>query len=452
MTRVVVAGGGVSGLAAARGLVAAGLDVTVLEGSPRWGGKLAPVEVDGVRLDGGAEAVLARRPEAVDLATDLGLPVVHPTAAQPAILSRGRPVPVPRSVLGVPADLDGLAGLLSIEGLERARSEPERPAPPLPADVGVGAVVADRFGPEVVDRLLEPVLAGIYAGRSKELSFAAVNPALYARARGGGSLLTHARELRAETPPGPVFAGVTGGLYTLIEALVTDLARHGVELRTGTVVRELSRRGRGWAVAGGPATRAETMPVDAVVLAVPAAPASRLLHGLVPRADDLGRLPYASGAVVTLLVGGLVPSGSGLLVPPEELPTVKALTYSSAKWDWVRAVAPDHSVVRVSVGRVGEERVLQVPDGELIARSFAEVARLPGWEDASLMAAAVTRWGASLAQYLVGHGTLVANLRAGVERLPGLAVCGAFLDGVGVAACVASADAAVAKVTADLAG
>src|SRR5690606_25906658 len=181
---------------------------------PRLGGKIVGIRPDGVSLDGGPESVLARRPEAVRLIADLGLPTVHPTTARSGLLIGGRPRPLPRQVQGVPADLDGLAELLEPDQLGRAGREPDLPAPPLAGDVAIGDYVDARFGPAVTDRLLEPLLGGVYAGRSRELSFEAVNPALFARVRGGGSLLGHAADLIAAGTgaAGPVFAGLPGGV------------------------------------------------------------------------------------------------------------------------------------------------------------------------------------------------------------------------------------------------
>src|SRR3712207_3598318 len=175
--RVAVVGGGVAGLAAARELAAGGAEVILLEASARCGGKLDSLTVDGVRLDSGAESVLARRPEGLRLIRDLGLTasLVHPTDAKPQVLVGGRAVPLPPQAMGVPTDLDTMADLLTPAGLARARQEPSRPAPPLPGDVAVGAYVDERFGPEVTDRLLEPLLGGVYAGRARDLSFEAVS-------------------------------------------------------------------------------------------------------------------------------------------------------------------------------------------------------------------------------------------------------------------------------------
>lgn len=444
--RAVVVGGGISGLAAAR-LLSERWQVQLLESGPRLGGKLAPVWLDGVRLDGGAESFLVRRPEALELVAALGLGdrLVHPTAARPQLLVAGAPVPLPPSVLGVPTDLDALAPVLSPEGLARARREPREAWPPLPGDVAIGQLVDERFGPEVTDRVLEPMLGGVYAGRSRQLSFEAVAHGLFQRARAGGSLLDHARAAARSDQHGPVFGGLPGGVSTLVDALAADLTVRGVEIRTQATVRELRPRpGGGYRLVCGPVPAPAILDADAVVLAVPAGPAGRLLNALVPAAAEWASMPYASTAVVVLVVTGARLTGSGLLVPPGKLPTIKAFTHSSAKWDWVDAAArerwgEDVAVVRASVGRLGEETLLHLPDEALVQRTVAEAQSAPGWSAAHLVAGHVVRWGGSLPQYTVGHRERVARLRAGLRARPGLAVCGAGLDGVGIAACLASA-------------
>ncbi len=461
---VAVIGGGVAGLAAARRL-AAGCRVTVLESSPRFGGKLAPLSLEGVRLDAGAESFLARRPEAVDLVHELGfgVMVVHPTAEKPRVLIGGRPVRVPPSLLGVPTDLAALAVVLSDEGYARAAEEPRREWGPLPDDIAIGAVVDDHFGAEVTDRVLEPMLGGVYAGRSRELSFAAVAPDLFERARAGGSLLHHARAAARSDQDGPVFAGLAGGVSRLVDALVQELRRHGATLRSGATVRSLRRRtGGGFELAVGAAGEGTSgspaaVEVDAVVLATPAHAFARLLSEAVPAAAEWADVPYASVAVVTLVVRDVRTEGSGLLVPPGVLPTIKAVTHSSAKWAWVAEAAqrrwgPGVSVVRASVGRVGEEALLQLPDEALLQRTYAEAQELPGWSRSHLVTGHVSRWGGGLPQYRVGHRQRVARLRATLAAEPGIAICGAALDGVGIAACVASANRAAEKIESELAG
>lgn len=459
MTSVVI-GGGIAGLTAAHSLALAGRPVVLLESSPRLGGKIIPIAPDGVSLDGGPESLLARRPEAVHLAESLGLALEHPTSATSRLLIGGRPRPLPRQAMGIPVDLAGLADLLEPDDLARAEREPDLPAPPLTGDVGVGAYVDARFGPAVTDRLLEPMLGGVYAGRARDLSFEAVNRPLFERARAGGSLLGHAADLVAAgagAAGGPVFAGLPGGVAGLVAALVDDCERLGVEIRTGTTVRGLERRSGGYRLEVGAATRTPLhdrgeLAADSVVLAVPAAPLSRLIAGLAPEvAAEVARVPYASMAVITMVVRGFTGDGSGMLVPPGELPTIKAFTHSSIKWDWIAEQArsawgEDVTVIRASVGRIGEEHLLQLDDDQLADRTFAEArAQVPGWERTELITRAVTRFGGGLPQYLVGHTGLVRRLRAAVAAQPGLAVCGALLDGVGIAACVGSGVAAATQ-------
>ena len=455
--RVAVIGGGIAGLVAADRLTGSA-EVVVFEGSPRCGGKLAGADLDGIGLDVGAESMLARRPEAVALAHDLGLGdlIVHPTDAKPGILVENRRRPLPPSLQGVPTDPDALGALLSAEGWQRARAEPDLAAPPLDGDLAIGAYVDQRFGSEVTDRLLEPLLAGVYAGRSRELSFAAVAHGLFEAARGGGSL-TAAAAGHSGSGTGPVFAGIRGGVHHLIEALQSRLADAEVEIRTETMVRRVERDGDRFRLelAAGDVRSSET--ADAVVVACPATAAGRLLSGTVPSAEAYGDIPYASVAVVTVVVRDVALEGSGLLLPPGERSVIKAVTHSSRKWDWVAAEARERwgegvDVVRLSVGRLGDTAMLQVDDPTLLARTFAEAQTLPGWEGAVLVRGDVTRWGGGLPQYRVGHRELVARLRAEVAEVPGLAVCGAALDGLGIPACVSSADKAVRKLMEDWAG
>jgi oxygen-dependent protoporphyrinogen oxidase len=220
-------------------------------------------------------------------------------------------------------------------------------------------------------------------------------------------------------------------------------------------VREVAADPQGYRLTVGSARVPETIRTRAVVLATPATATGRLLDGLADSAGRLGAIPNASMAVVALAVRGVEPVGSGLLVPPGQLPTVKAVTHSSTKWGWLRERttatwgAQVHAL-RASVGRLGEERLLQIDDPGLIERTVAELRGLPGWSDVELVAGTVQRWGGGLPQYEVGHLELVARLRADLAERPGLAVCGAAYDGVGIAACLGSADVAVNKITSDL--
>ena len=459
---VAVVGGGISGLAAARAVALARPDarVLVLEAADRVGGKLAVSDVAGAPVDAGAENMLARAPDGVALAAEVGLALEAPATTAAQVFSRGALHPLPTgTVLGVPADLTALArsGVLSPLGLNRVPLDLVLPGGPLLAgpedDVSVGDLVAARLGREVVERLVDPLLGGVYAGRAHRLSLAATVPALHAALVGSRSLLMAARRVRAAAPvsDAPVFVTVAGGMGRLPAAVA---ATPGVEVRTGVTVRALARRaGGGWSLVTGPVPAPERLDVDAVVLAVPAAPAARLLAEHAPAAAArLGTLEYAGVALVTLALPRSrvhMPRGSGLLVPAVEGYAVKAVTSYSAKWAWARSAAPDLTLVRCSLGRAGETTVLQRDDAGLVALARRDLAALTGVA-AEPVDSRVTRWGGGLPQYAVGHRGLVAQVRSALAGLPELAVCGAAYDGVGIPACIASGRRAAAAVLAGL--
>ncbi|MFC7327322.1 protoporphyrinogen oxidase [Marinactinospora rubrisoli] len=468
---VAVVGGGVAGLTAAYRLSRAGHPVTVLEGAPRLGGKLDASAVAGVPVDSGAESVLARRPEAVELMRELGLAdqIVHPSGAAPRVYSRGALRPLPDGhVMGVPGDLAALArsGVLSPAGLVRAARDLVWQRTPVRADVPVATYVGLRMGEEVVDRLVEPMLGGVYAGRADRLSLDETLPQLAPLARTERSLAAAVRTVRARQapadsgPPGPVFAGLRGGLVQLIDALAK---RGGAEIRTSAPVRELHRDGDGWRLAVGPESSPERLTADAVVLACPAPAAARLLRASAPEAaGELAGIDYAGLAIVTLVYRTaafpMPPAESGFLVPAGEGRTIKAATFSSVKWPWLadalRAARPDEDllVVRCSIGRFGDDTggqaVLRRSDAELAGLAAADLAVICGTGEPPVDQR-ITRWERGLPQYAVGHAARVARARDALAGLPGLALCGAAYDGVGIPACVASGTEAAARLTAD---
>ncbi|WP_329484930.1 protoporphyrinogen oxidase [Kribbella sp. NBC_01484] len=459
---MVVVGGGISGLAAAYAL-ATGPNppqITVLEGSPRLGGKLAGDQVEGVPVDLGAESVLARRPEAVDLirAVGLGDDLVHPATTSAGLWVGDRIRAIPPTIMGVPVDPAATVDVLGSAAADAVAHEAELPAPALTEDVAIGRFVADRMGSAVTDKLIDPLLGGVYAGRAEEISLAAAVPELYAKLRTAPSLLAATAELReaGQRRAGqPVFAGVVGGINRIIEALEKDLTARGVEIRRRLAVRRITRTAAGYAVEAGPVPAPTLIEADAVIIAVPATPAARMLADLVPAAStELATIEYASMAIVTLAVrkqdwpAGA--TGSGFLVPSVEGRTIKASTYSHAKWEWSGKAGGELAVLRASVGRLGEEYVLQRSDEELVALAAADLGRAIGLQ-APVVGSLVTRWGGGLPQYAVGHLDRVDRVEAAVAAEPGLAVCGAAYRGVGIAACVASGGKAATRVQAHLA-
>ncbi|MGB9378046.1 MAG: protoporphyrinogen oxidase, partial [Mycobacteriales bacterium] len=394
---VVVVGGGIAGLAAAHALRRdgpPGVRLTILEGAGALGGKLRTSSVGGVAVDEGAETFLARLPEAIDLVRAVGLEadLVHPVTTSASIAVDGRLRPLPTgTVMGVPADLDALAssGVLSAAGLARVLDAAAGGGEAVHADVAVGELVRSRLGPEVVERLVDPLLGGVYAGRADVLSLQATMPALAAALSAPLSLVEAAGQARGVMEPGaPVFASLRQGMGALVERLAAVI---DADIRLGLPVREVRRIGAGFGISAGPVPAPTLLTADAVVIAAPAAPAARMLRELCPAAaSELAAIEYASVAIVTLVYpAGPLPPGSGLLVATSEHRAVKAVTFSSQKW---AHLGGEQTVIRASIGRHGEEATLQRDDEDLVAVARREIAGLTGIQ-AHPVATRVSRWG-----------------------------------------------------------
>ncbi|MEO6791456.1 MAG: protoporphyrinogen oxidase [Ornithinibacter sp.] len=454
---VVVVGGGIAGLGAALEVLDSwpGVRVTLLEGSDRVGGKLRRESVGGHLVDVGAEAMLAVREEGIDLVRRVGAAhlLTTPATTSASVWSRGGLRPLPKATLmGVPTDPASALGVLEPEEVDRLRDEQPWPAGPVTQDVSVGDYIGARLGRAVVDRLVEPLLGGVYAGHATRLSLQATMPALWDRATHGESLVRPVDRAPADRPP---FAGIVGGVGQLPDLVASELVRRGVHVRTGSVVRALARSGEGWRLVVGSAAAPEAVDADAVIVCVPSAPAARLLAEHAPQAAlRLGEVEVASTAVVTLAVArdhltGLV--GSGFLVPPVEGRTIKASTFSANKWAWTGSLSGEVVHLRASIGRAREEASLQREDADLVAVSVAEISEAIGRPLPTLVDSHVQRWGGGLPQYAVGHVERVAAVRAALDLVPGLEVAGATYDGVGIPATIASALRAARATTAHLA-
>jgi oxygen-dependent protoporphyrinogen oxidase len=462
-----VVGGGISGLAAAyrlRTLLGPTVEIVLIEGSHQLGGALRTVELGGLAMDVGAEAFLVRRPEAVGLVKELGLSeqLTHPTPMAPTVRAGGRSLPLPtRTVLGLPSTAADVAGLLSAQGVARVAAEPTVPLCWKPGqDAAVGLLLRERAGDELVDRLVDPLLGGVYAGRADALGLRATLPTVAtALDRGAESLLAAAGAALAPAgPPAagvrlPVFGTLRGGLGGLVDALVAAAA---VRPRLGLPVRGLARTPHGWRLELGShllgAIGTEYFDADAIVLAVPAPALRRLLADLLPVASaTVGKVEVASSAVVGLALplaaAQALPPASGVLVAASEPLSVKAFTFSGRKW----AHASSHEVllVRGSLGRHGEAQVLQRDDAELVDVVRADLAAVTGIT-AAPVDTVVARWDGGLPQYAPGHLDIVAAVEREVATVPGLAIAGATLHGVGLPACIATANAAAQQIAAGL--
>lgn len=468
-TRVAVVGGGISGLTAAYRLrkeLGDAATITVCEATQALGGKLRTAELAGRPFDVGAEAFLARRPEGLELARELGLgaELVHPAPFGATIRAGGSTLPLPRrTFMGVPAEAGAVRDVLSPDGNARAEREPALAGPVLKPgdDVSLGGLLRERFGDELVERLVDPLLGGVYAGGADGLGLRATMPALAAAVDDGATSLTEAAASlvpasTATAGAAPVFATLTGGLGDLVDRL---LKHADAEVRLGLPVRELAHEpGGGWrltfgAAAPGHAPDDAELRADAVVLAVPAPAASRLLAGAAPEAAAaLSEVELASMAVVGLALppGTELPRTSGVLIAEGERHadgarfTAKAFTFSARKWAH-HAADGAPVVLRGSVGRFGDAASLRPHDDVLVRLVRADLAELTGIT-AEPVDTVVTRWGGGLPQYGPGHVERIARAERAVSGVPGLELAGAALHGVGIPACVATATAAARRV------
>ncbi|WP_306363614.1 protoporphyrinogen oxidase [Nocardia sp. CC227C] len=448
--RVAVVGGGISGLVAAYRLRAAlgeRAELVLVEGAERVGGTLRTVEIAGDPVDLGAEAFVGRRPEIPALMRELGIAdqLVHPAGKRPLIWSGGVARPLPeRTLMGIPAEAEAVAGLVDPETMARIAAEPERPLRwERGGDVAVGALVAQRFGEQVVRRSVDPLLGGVYAGTADTIGVRAALPTLAAALDAGSASLTEA--VRTALPPQsdtPVFGGIRDGYRVLLDAL---RAAADAKVETATAATRLTRDGAGW--------RLDPVgPVDAVVLAAPAPATADLLREVAPAAADLAAgIELASSAVVALALprDTPLPDNSGILVATGEPLRAKAFTLSSRKWPHL--AAREVALVRASFGRFGDAAPLSWSDDDLVAAAVDDLATVTG-APIRPVAAVVQRWPGGLPQYGPGHTERIAALRDTLADLPGLALAGAYLDGVGVPACAASGTAAATRIAAHLVG
>jgi oxygen-dependent protoporphyrinogen oxidase len=456
VTHVVVAGGGITGLVAAREAVRAGATVTVVEPGP-LGGKVRASAFAGALLDEAADNFLARVPEGIDLCRELGLEgdLIAPAVRRARVWSRGALRLLPEGqLLGVPTDLDELAAseILSPDGVRRVADDLSAPRTALDGDVAIGAMVRGRLGDEALERLVDPLVGGINAGDTDELSLAATVPQLDAAARSDeASLIRACQSQRAQVTDAraPVFFAPRAGMRALVDALVADLEARGVAFVPSTVVG-LDAVGARWRVDVDPGPSLEA---DGVVVTVPAAAAAELVRPHAGRAATLlASIPYASVAMLSLAVPRDAVDreldASGFLVPRVEGRTVTACTWTSAKWPHLAGA--DAVWLRASVGRAGDDAALSHPDDALVAAVLRDLADLMGLRGRPTEAR-LTRWPRSLPQYRPGH---LDRIQAVDDELasvtPALVVAGAALRGLGIPACIRQGAGATDRVLAAL--
>ncbi len=455
--RIVVVGGGITGLSAAHAALGRARDlghavsVTVLESSPRFGGSLVTERSGGFLMDGGPDSWVATKPQASALARELGLSGsligTIPANRRYYIAWNGRLHAVPEGlVLGVPTRLTSLAWTplfswsaklrMAMEPLVRVRASAE-------GDESIAQFATRRLGREAADRLVAPLLGGISAGDASDLSVSAAFPQLVAMERDHGSLVRGMRaarrardQARGDGPEPSAFVSLVGGVGALVDALVERVRAEGAVLRPNTGVRALARSGSRWSVT---IDEGEPIAADAVLLAIPGHAAARLAGALdADLAQKLGGLQSASTATVFFgyrradLTHPL--DGSGFLVPRAMGRPILAGTWVSSKWD---GRAPDgHVLLRAFIGGPAAAQDLRGGDADLVAVARRELEALMG-VTAEPVLARVFRFDRASAQMRVGHASAVRDMR---DRLaasaPGVRIAGGGYDGIGIPDCI----------------
>lgn len=449
---VVVVGGGITGLAAAHALSKElGAGVTLVETSDRLGGKIRTSSFAGSpAIDEGADAYLRRIPFAASLAREVGLGehVTNPASSHASVWSE-RLHPIPTGLmLGVPTGLRSLAtsGLISWPGKARAAIEPVLPRRRIPDD-NLGALIRSRFGDEVHEMLVDPLVGSIYASDTDRLSMSAV-PQLADLARRGRSLLLSGRKAaRAATATaGPVFETPISGVGALVEAIGAALRSNGTSVRLGVAVSTIERSTTGYRVALEDGTVLEA---DGVVIASPAAATARIVREIAPVASQLlAEVETSSVAMVTMAIPAPDwPShltGSGYLVPKRHQRLVTAASFASNKWPHWRP-ADGSMILRISLGRDGLP-VDHLDDDALVQAAVREVS-VHVSTDLAPTHLRVSRWPGAFPQYRPGHLDRVARIESDIAaRAPGLAVAGASQRGIGIPACVQQGQSAAHSV------
>lgn len=441
---VAVIGGGVSGLICARRLSQKGIHVTLFEAEPILGGEIRTTIFAGHHIDMGAEAVHLSAPGMKELIAELGLSdeLMSSNPGMSWIWTRRglRRLPAGvgpsgprhlRPVLG--------SGVMSMRGLVRAALEPLIPRRIPQEDMGVGEYVSQRFGRQVVERFVDPVLGSLHAGNVYKLSLRAIAPELSTIADSGASVMMSRRGQKSGPPLS--FATWVGGLSTLANRLLTGT---DVEVRTSTPVDAVRSLPNGRFQIQ--ESSGKTMEVDGVVLAVPARIAAQIIRPVSQKAANiLEQIRYASVATALVAypldaVGGVKAlSGTGLLVPSTRGRLLKAATFLTTKWSHL--ADPNYFLMRLSSGRADEGEIEKLEDSALVAGLHSDLVAATGISSEPVQYF-VQRWPHAIPQLEIGHLNLVAQVRQELELQPGVMIAGSSYDGLGIATCLRSGERA----------
>ncbi|WP_062389268.1 protoporphyrinogen/coproporphyrinogen oxidase [Demequina iriomotensis] len=383
--RVLVVGGGVAGLLAARRHARRGAVVTVLEAGDGWGGRVSALSLAGLQLDAGAESFATRTPHVEALARELGLgpDIVAPTRAPAWVVGPDRSYPLPTTGwLGIPTRPlhHEVRRIIGWGAAADAALERSRPLGEVADDATVGSLVRSRLGERVADMLVAPVLTGVYSRPLDELPLAAIDPTLPRQLREAGSLLALAERRRRLAPAGAAVMGLRGGIWRLTAALADSAREAGVRLVAATRAESAEHVDGAWRVRAG----GGTLVADTLVLAVPR-PAARSLVPELPEAPPERRVALAT-LVLRAPELDASPRGTGVLALGG-VTRAKALTHATAKWPWLRDAAGGRHIVRLSYA-------VADPAEDLLAHALPDANRLLGVDlpQSRVLASTLVEW------------------------------------------------------------
>ncbi len=453
MKRIAIIGGGISGLAAAFALQlaqrnGAPLEYQLFEASSQLGGVLRSERVDGCLVEAGPDSFLTEKPWASDLCGELGIADQligsNDSTRKTYILVNGRLVPMPDGLMFmVPTKIFPVltSPLFSFATKLRMAREWFHPARKSAEDESVAALVERHYGKEMVARLVDPLLCGVYGGDASHLSLQAVLPRFAAMEANPGSLgraMLAARKKAATTQAKPLFTTLKGGMQQLADAIVQRLSPES--LHRGVAIKACHPEGEGWLVLAGDSR----IPFDAIIVAVPAQAAATLLQDAIPELSaELRGIDYSSSATVALGYGrevrSALPPGFGFLVPRTEGKRMLAATFVHNKFDY--RATDDRALIRCFLGGIHDEAVLSLPEDEIVELVRRELAEILGIKAEPLFAR-VYRWRASMAQYNVGHLQRMQRIEQLAAQFPTLALAGNAYRGIGVPDCIRSGKSA----------
>jgi oxygen-dependent protoporphyrinogen oxidase len=462
MKRIAIVGGGISGLSAAFSLeqqraAGAALEYVLFESAPRLGGVLVTDHVDGCLVEAGPDSFLTEKPWAADLCREVGLGDQLIGSNDPDrktyILTRGKLVVMPDGLMFmVPTKImpTVLSPLFSLGTKLRMAREWFHPPHKAVADETVAAMVQRHYGLEMVDRLADPLLSGVYGGEATQLSVRAVLPRFADMEANYGSLgramLASRRKMAqlAKAPARPLFTSLKDGMQQLVDAVVARLAPQS--LRTGIRVQAVQPQDGGWTLAAGYGSDR----FDAVIIATPAPAAAALLFAADANlSTELGAIHYSSSVTVTLGYGpdvrASLPPGFGFLVPRSEGKRMLAATFVHNKFP--HRAPLDRALIRCFLGGARDEAILESSDEQILGIIGDELRQIVGLTAEPLFAR-IFKWKGAMAQYGVGHLDRLERIKSRVAQLPHLALSGNGYNGIGVPDCVRSGSAAVQAVLA----